>query len=280
MRDEVQKILALLENGKINADEAERLISAVSEGDKKDFFNIRPPKPPKIPKDVMDHIGSIPDQVGQALSAAFGSFAGSSGRQNFPDAKKLDLHIVNGHIELNKGESGITIEGMAWPLKTKVVDETLFINSVSANITVEIPEDSECFVKVVNADINADGITGKVKIESVNPDIELSNCQGNWEIRTVNGDVEGADIAGQFSIITRNGDVELEISGSGEYNVETYDGDIEITIPETFPVTINAKSQEGDVEIPDEFSSRQSDKSKSPIVINAKSMNGDIEISE
>jgi DUF4097 and DUF4098 domain-containing protein YvlB len=279
MRDEVQKILALLETGKINADEAERLISAVSKNEEKDFFHIRPPKTPKIPKDVMDHIGSIPDQVGQALSAAFGSFSGSSGRQTFPDARKLDLHVVNGHINLVKGDAGITIEGMAWPLKTKVENETLFINSVSANVTIEIPTDTEAFVKVVNADINADGIAGKIKIESVNPDIELANCQGVWEIRTVNGDVECADIAGKFSIYTRNGDVELEISGSGEFNVETFDGDIEVTVPESFPLNINAKSDQGDVEIADELGKRESDKSKTPVVVNAKSVNGDIEIS-
>jgi len=54
MGEEITRILKLLEDGKINSEEAERLINAVSGKKQQGFFV---PAPPKIPKEFLVKMG-------------------------------------------------------------------------------------------------------------------------------------------------------------------------------------------------------------------------------
>lgn len=280
MSDEVMKILKLLENGKVSAEEAERLISAVSGRKQGSGFYVPPPqKPPKMPKEFVRKIEIIPDQIGQAISAAFGSMGSNTGRKSFPDAKEFEIKVVSGKLGLIKGEDEIVIDGAAWPMKTAVENDRLIINSINTNANLEIPKGIVGIASVVSADLHAKGIESDIQLEQVSGDIEIENCSGNWKVVTVSGDVDIDGFSGKLHCRSRNGDIELDISGPGEYTVNTITGDIKVSYPDGFAIEMNANSREGEVEIPESKTSTEVGE-KGKIKLLLKSVNGDIKIKE
>lgn len=280
MSDEVMKILKLLENGKINAEEAERLISAVSGQSRKTGFYVPPPqKPPKMPKDFVRRIEIIPDQVGQAISAAFGSIGSNAGRKNFPDAKEFSIKVVSGNLEIAQGGDEIAFDGAAWPMKSSMENDRLVINAINANAVLEIPEGTEGVVNAVSADVSAKGIRANIQIEQVSGAVEIEKCSGEWKIATVSGDVNIEDFSGILHARSRNGDISLTIAGPGEYTADTISGDIEVGYPDGYVVEMNAKSREGVVDLAENRESTDITK-EGKISLILKSVNGNIKIIE
>jgi hypothetical protein len=280
MSDEVMKILKLLENGKINAEEAERLISAVSGQSRKGGFYVPPPqKPPKMPKDFVRRIEIIPDQVGQAISAAFGSVGSNAGRKTFPDAKEFAIKVVSGNLEIAPGGDEIAFDGAAWPMKSSMENDRLVINAINTNAVLEVPEDIEGIVNAVSADVSAKGLRAKIQIEQVSGDVAVENCTGDWKIATISGDVEIEEFTGNLLVRSRNGDISLTIAGPGEYTADTISGDIEVGYPDGYVVEMNAKSREGVVDLAENRESTEITK-EGKISLTLKSVNGDITIRE
>ncbi len=280
MSDEVMKILKLLEHGKVSAEEAERLISAVSGKKQESGFYVPPAqKPPKMPKEFVRKIEIIPDQIGQAISAAFGSMGSNAGRKSFPDAKEFAIKVVSGRLDLIKGESEIVFDGAAWPMKSAMENDRLIINSINTNATLEIPKDIVGTASAVSADVHATGIESDIQLEQVSGDIEIENCSGDWKVVTVSGDVDIEGFSGKLHCRSRNGDIELNIGGPGEYTVDTITGDIEVSYPAGFAIEMNANSREGEVKIPESKTSTEVGE-KGKIKLLLKSVNGDIKIKE
>ncbi len=274
------KILKLLENGKINAEEAERLISAVSGQSRKGGFYVPPPqKPPKMPKDFVRRIEIIPDQVGQAISAAFGSVGSNAGRKTFPDAKEFAIKVVSGNLEIAPGGDEIAFDGAAWPMKSSMENDRLVINAINTNAVLEVPEDIEGIVNAVSADVSAKGLRAKIQIEQVSGDVAVENCTGDWKIATISGDVEIEEFTGNLLVRSRNGDISLTIAGPGEYTADTISGDIEVGYPDGYVVEMNAKSREGVVDLAENRESTEITK-EGKISLTLKSVNGDITIRE
>ncbi len=274
------KILKLLENGKINAEEAERLISAVSGQSRKGGFYVPPPqKPPKMPKDFVRRIEIIPDQVGQAISAAFGSVGSNAGRKTFPDAKEFAIKVVSGNLEIAPGGDEIAFDGAAWPMKSSMENDRLVINAINTNAVLEVPEDIEGIVNAVSADVSAKGLRAKIQIEQVSGDVAVENCTGDWKIATISGDVDIEEFTGNLLVRSRNGDISLTIAGPGEYTADTISGDIEVGYPDGYVVEMNAKSREGVVDLAENRESTEITK-EGKISLTLKSVNGDITIRE
>ena len=280
MSDEIMKVLKLLENGKINAEEAERLISAVSGQSRKTGFYVPPPqKPPKMPKDFVRKIEIIPDQIGQAISAAFGSMGSNAGRTTFPDAKEFAIKVVSGNLDIVPGEDEIAFDGAAWPMKTAMENDLLSINSINTNGTLSIPAGIGGTASAVSADVRAKGIDGELRIEQVSGDVRLENCSGEWKIVTVSGDVKIESFSGKMHARSRNGDISLKITGPGEYIVDTITGDIEVGYPDGYAIEMNAKSREGIVDLAENRVSTVVTK-EGKISLILKSVNGNIKIIE
>jgi len=280
MSDEVMKILKLLEDGKVSAEEAQSLISAVSGKKQEGGFYVPPaPKAPKMPKEFVRKIEIIPDQIGQAISAAFGSMGSNAGRTIFPGAKEFAIKVVSGNLELIKGADEIVFDGAAWPMKSAMENDRLVINSINTNGSLEIPAGAKGVASAVSADIRASDIDSNIQLEQVSGDIQIEKCKGDWKIVTVSGDIVIDDFSGKLHCRSRNGDIELDINGSGEYTVDTITGDIEVGYPDGFAIEMNAKSREGEVKIPENKTSTEvSEKGKIKLLL--KSVNGDIKIKE
>jgi len=282
MNDEIQKILKLLENGKINSEEAERLITAVSANkNPRGFFVPSPPNPPKMQKEFVRRIETIPDQVGQAITTAFGTMGSTMGRKTFPDVKKFAIKVVSGRLGIAPGESEITFDGTAWPLKTRVEDGKLEINAVNTNATIEIPTGIGGSISGVSADIQAKDLIGEISMEQVSGDTRIERCGGDWKVITVSGDIEIDDFKGNFYGRSRNGDIEMAISGEGEYELDTISGDVEVEVPTDYKIILNVKSRDGDVDLPEGFTETGVETGESgTIKLSIRSINGDIEVNQ
>ncbi len=280
MSDEIMKVLKLLETGKINAEEAERLISAVSGQSKKGGFYVPPPqKPPKMPKEFVRKIEIIPDQIGQAISAAFGSMGSNAGRTTFPNAKEFAVKVVSGNLEIVPGKDEIAFDGAAWPMKTAMENDRLVINSINTNATLEIPSGINGTASAVSADVRARGIEGEMRIEQVSGEVSIEECSGDWKIVTVSGDVQVDNFEGKLHARSRNGDISMNITGPGEYIIDTITGDIEVGYPDGYAVEVNAKSREGVVDLAENRESTEITK-EGKISLILKSVNGNITITE
>ena len=275
MSDEIMRILKLLEDGKINAEEAERLIGAMDEKKPRGFYV---PVPPKMSKEFLDKMENIPEQIGRAVSTAFGAVGPSEGKRTFRGAKNIQLKVVSGDIEIVPSEGDIAIDGSAWPMKTAVDGDLLVANLVNADMIAQIPDGAQAKISVVSADLRAERINGEMQIEAVSGDIELRQCKGSWSIRSVSGDVDLQEMVGRIEVATKSGDIDVDISEGSSYVLETTNGNIEVTIPEGSKVIINAASEKGEVSIPENIEG-DVEPEKADITISALSESGDITIS-
>jgi DUF4097 and DUF4098 domain-containing protein YvlB len=120
----------------------------------------------------------------------------------------------------------------------------------------------------INGDLEANGLTGTVKMFTTNGDVKVGSNSGEVEAYTTNGDIEvfGTDgdiraettlgdvfvdrARGSLTVQTTNGDVEA--SGeqiSGNWKVETTLGDVELKLPLPGDYSIQGESTMGDVEL-------------------------------
>ncbi|HHS49581.1 MAG TPA: hypothetical protein ENN07_00485 [candidate division Zixibacteria bacterium] len=252
MGEEIKKILEMLETGKINTDEAERLINAIS-GKKNKGFVV--PASPKIPKEFMMKVETIPEQVGKAVSAAFGSVGTSGGKKTFSGIDTIKAKIVSGALHFRPADGELTIDGTGWPLRTMAENNQLFVDAVNADLTAKIAPKSKASLSLVSADFDAKEIDGEVIVESISGDIELDDCAGSWSIRSISGDITAEGIAGEFVIASKSGDIAMKISGDGRYSAKTLSGDVEIELPKGKAVSLQIDQSDGEREIPPELES-------------------------
>ena len=103
MNDERARILKLLEDGKITADQAARLIEALKPRSfEPGFIPPIPPLPPLSRRRNLKELERIPDIVAHAVASAMktGIESGDEGRQVFPDKAALSVKGVSGDVEV------------------------------------------------------------------------------------------------------------------------------------------------------------------------------------
>jgi DUF4097 and DUF4098 domain-containing protein YvlB len=137
--------------------------------------------------------------------------------------------------------------------------------------TLLVPVNSDIKIKVVDGDIDAEGVKGKVGLRSVDGDLKVEDCEGAIMLKTVDGDVEVKRSAGTVKVQTTDGDVEgsgvfsgidfKSVDGEGKFtflkgsvltedcNLRTVDGDIRLVFNEKLAFKLDAKTHDGDIKI-------------------------------
>ncbi|RDV25686.1 hypothetical protein DXV75_10010 [Alteromonas aestuariivivens] len=114
----------------------------------------------------------------------------------------------------------------------------LSYNSINASVAIsDVLNDTQ--IEVVNGDVDARGLAGRISLESVNGDIDIDGISGDLSIETVNGHIRGSHRAegeGRFESV--NGDIEIS-SDSPEMQVETVNGDIELALQNVNELDLN-----------------------------------------
>lgn len=264
-----REVLELLAEGKVDVDEAERLLRALDAGERR---GSRRPKP-RLRRDLNQALASVQESLtglGPQLKRAFGS-GDSGGELDLDIDFELDDEPLGDPIELDgealalpenstlRVEHAPGLRGGGGDLELVASqDELLRIHGEGCDqlrayrdtrglairwrrgpLRVEVPGlVTETRVRVVGGDLSAKGVPGALALKAAGGDVELLEPSGDFRAKTAGGDLR----------------LVLAAGWSGQGRVNSAGGDVEALVAAAHPGgRIEAKSVGGDVRLLGEF---------------------------
>jgi DUF4097 and DUF4098 domain-containing protein YvlB len=259
MSEERTRILKLLEDGKITADQAARLIEALGQArsDEEPGFPPIPPIPPIPPlrrtyfrRHGVPGIDQIPDIVAKAVSSAVRtSRVGGETVRRFEGVRSLSVKTVSGDVEVaGTGEPGSSVTSDGSPRVSESGGE-LEVNSVSDDVGTRVPRTAEVSVKTVSGDVVAAQFEGALAVATVSGDVEAVEARGGVRVATVSGDVELTRVAGELAIETRSGDVDIVPGGALWGEVAGKSGDVTLLVRPDADLLLELETEDGEIDV-------------------------------
>lgn len=251
------QILKLLEEGKITAEEAERLLEAVGRSSAHE-------------KGTRHKIWSSLEGLPKVISAALGNSFSESAEEEFhkyPSKKKIRFKGISGNLEIEGTDDNkidIRKDGFA---KIKELEDAIAIKALSGNVKIGVPK---------TTDLSIAGISG---------DIEISNIAGKLEIESVSGDVTGKNLSGSLSGEIVSGDIDLDYSKVDKIQIKSKSGNVTLRLNEKIEADIEIETAGGTVTCDFELQHKQHEDNilkgtinKPGASIEIKNKHGDVEI--
>ncbi len=241
--EERLKILKLLEDGKINSEEAARLLEALSE---RPAWEHRPHFARKV---VMPDMEKIFETVNSAIASSFGERV-TQRELKFAGKKILSISNVSGAVNVNgteQPEITVKTEGSGFQ-KVREEDSAVKLNYLSNDLDISVPKGTALKLRAVSGDIDINDYHGEGEVSAVSGEITLQNISGRLTIKTVSGDIEGTGLRAAIEVKTKSGDVELDFSQFDSATIETRTGDVELVIPKESSVTLKLVTESGDID--------------------------------
>lgn len=302
--EEKMRILNLLKDGKITAEEAARLLDAV---DQKTEDKEHREHQIRFKKHFMPGIDVMPDAIGKAVSTAMSKLQETMSKlaeqekkmkeniiikmecedKKYPAKSNVTVHTVSGDVEIEGGmdtEISLNCCGMS---KDEERDDELVCSSVSEDIELKTPEKINLSISTVSGDINIKNITGTIDCQSVSGDLQLDDINGKITFKSASGDIEAHEFKGGVEIKGASSDIEINYIELDDSNIETKSGDISITLPKKTDAIIEMYSDKGDINLDDLADYEELDKKEGYLKIGLgkqtktallKTKSGDIEV--
>ena len=260
MSNERDRILKLLEDGKITADQATRLIEALgTERVEGDFC--MPPHPPFGPRHFRVRSGGrgldrIPDVVASAVASAMknGFEPGEERSTDFPDKRHLLVKSVSGDLDVTRGEEGrIGLSYSGGMVKVRSSGEQVVVRTMAGDVSATVPADGRLELEVVSGDVSISEAGSRIEVKTVSGDVDITKTAGDAQVKTVSGDVSLGHVSGNFDVETRSGDVDLVAGGPVSGTLATISGDIAIAIGSDADLVLELSSEDGDTQVDIEF---------------------------
>jgi DUF4097 and DUF4098 domain-containing protein YvlB len=245
MDEERARILKMLEEGKISASEAEKLLLALK----------GQPRPDAISSDElrvrMRRLGlremrRMPEVVGTVIKEAVEdglNAAVRTQRFEFESKGRLLVRNVSGDTEVEAWDKSTILfdrdEGGLW--KANEREGMIMAKVLSGDLRVKVPRRTGLDVNSVSGDILVHGVAGKLDVKSVSGDIELRDLSEAIDVNTTSGDIKTRDIDGKCHIMTISGDIDLGFRKDLAGLVESRSGDIEVWVPTDANVSLEAE---------------------------------------
>ena len=219
------RILKLLEEGKINAEEAARLLEALNGGESRKRHLHSPHF------SFWHTIENIPEMVSSAMASAF-KHVSVVEKLEYGKKQKISIRGVSGDIEIQGADvDNITIdkEGLA---KVMENEDTLEIKTISGDMSIILPRST------------------LLEIKGVSGDVQLKGLDSMLEIASVDGDIEGKDLSGSMKINVVSGDVDLQYKQIDNIEINAKTGDIVLRLSRDIAAEIEVQTgeDEGDIE--------------------------------
>jgi DUF4097 and DUF4098 domain-containing protein YvlB len=247
----------MLEDGTISAEEAARLLEALSHGDKRKTHKNR----------VWNSLEGIPDVIATAIDTSI-KFADRTETLTFTKKKRLEFKGISGDLSITGAaqHDTIVIEKDGF---TKVQEnrDAIRLKALSGDISITTPR---------KIDLSLKGISG---------DLVLRDIEGTIEIETVSGDITGSILAGSIQGNIVSGDVDLTYVTLTNMDIRSRSGNITVWLDDTIEAILDIHNNKGvitcEFDLKDEKRTKHTlngviSKAKTPIHIDNKS--GDITI--
>jgi DUF4097 and DUF4098 domain-containing protein YvlB len=257
MSNERDRILKLLEDGKITADQATRLIEALgSERTESDFCV--PPHPPFGPRHFRVRgggrgLGLVPDVVATAVASAMknGFEPGEERSTDFPDKRHLLVKSVSGDLDVTRGDEGrIGLSYSGGMVKVRSSGDQVVVRTMAGDVSATVPADGRLELEVVSGDVSISEAGSRIDVKTVSGDVDITQTTGDAQIKTVSGDVNLDRVSGSFEVQTRAGDVDLVAAGPVSGSIATVSGDVTVALPRDADLVLELTiEEEGDIDV-------------------------------
>lgn len=248
------RILTLLEEGKINAEEAERLLEAVARSGSSERTGRHK---------IWASIEGLP----RVISAALGDTFSETAALEYPAGKEVVFKNISGDLEVRGSDTETTRiekDGLA---KVKEHDDSITITALSGNMKITVPRKMD------------------LAIASVSGDIALMDINGAIEIESVSGDVTGKDLSGSLKCEIVSGDIALDCETVDKVTVKSKSGDVLLTLDESIEAELEIEVEKGTATCDFDLIDRKEEGNKLTGIINKpgarikiSSAHGDVEV--
>jgi DUF4097 and DUF4098 domain-containing protein YvlB len=257
MSNERDRILKLLEDGKITADQATRLIEAVGSERTETEFG-RMPHGPFGPRHFrirsrMKDLDRIPDVVATAVASAMksGFEPGEERSTDFPGKRHLLVKSVSGDLDVTHGEEGrVGLSYSGGMVKVRSSGEQVVVRTMAGDVSATVPADGRLELEVVSGDVSISEAGARIDVKTVSGDVDIAKTAGDAQIKTVSGDVNLDGVSGSFEVQTRAGDVDLVAAGPVSGSISTKSGDVTVALGSDADLVLELTIEEdGDIEV-------------------------------
>jgi DUF4097 and DUF4098 domain-containing protein YvlB len=253
--DERARILKLLEEGKITADQAARLIEALGTRAPHEPFGMTFEHGPRgrWRRRMTGDVDRIPDIVAHAVTSAMksGFEPEEECRQDFADRRELSVRTVSGNVDVNGAErTGVSVTCSGGMTRARAGDKVVLVRSVSGDVEAAMPSEGSLEVEAVSGDVTVQGVSGRLSFKTVSGDLEVSGSSGELHARTVSGDVGLEQVKGSLEVESKSGDITVEAGGPVEGTLSTVSGDIDIELAPGADLVLELVCEEdGDISV-------------------------------
>ena len=245
MSAEQRKILEMLAEGQITADQAERLLRAVDEGEgaiaaARDTIS---KLGDAVSEAVTDAVGVIEDHIegGELVEDAGEGFA-------LAPSAQLNIKVRGSSVTVTQGPDGslarvTSSNGLGVKVIRKEDSCTVRVGRQSGNVDICIPPVHEVAVKVAGGETRMQGITaGRTHVTAHGGNLYLSDCNTALDAKCMGGD---ATIGGRFTglnLSVMGGSVNLDglAANTGEHRVKVMGGSLDITASDEASLLVQA----------------------------------------
>lgn len=296
MSDERGRILKLLEDGKITADQATRLIEALGSESTEPEFRPGPFGPFAGERRFHMRGGHrsfdrIPDIVATAVASAMksGFEPGEERSTDFPGKRHLLVKSVSGDLEVTRGEEGrVGLSYSGGMVKVRTSGDQVVVRTMAGDVSATVPTDGRLELEVVSGDVSVSDGSARIEVKTVSGDVDIDQSTGGVQVKTVSGDVDLDHVSGAIEVETRSGDVELGAAGPVSGSLQSVSGDVTVALPRDADLVLElATEEDGDIHVDsdlphevleerDEYMKLKLGAGSSTMKVNTKS--GDIEI--
>ena len=212
------RILKLLEDGKINADEAARLLEALSQPETKGRRRHK----------ILHSVEKIPEIVTLVTDHVF-KHTFEKQEMHYDKKKKIELKGISGTFGIKGSETetvDIDKDGFAKIVET---DDTLMIKAIHGDMQLHVPTLIDLTIKNVSGNVDICDVEGAIHLASVSGNICGYNLAGSLKADFVSGNIELDYMSvSNMKITSKYGNITLHLNEDigAEIEVDTEDGNI------------------------------------------------------
>jgi DUF4097 and DUF4098 domain-containing protein YvlB len=245
MDEERARILKMLEDGKITAQEAEKLLLALKGQPRPETMSSDELRT-KMRRFGLREMRRMPEVVGSVIKEAVEDGLNAAVRKQrfeFESKGRLLIRNVSGDTDVEAWDKTTVLfdrdEGGLW--KANERDGVIMAKVLSGDLQVKAPRRTGLAINSVSGDIGVTGVQGKLDAKSVSGDIVVRGTADALDISTTSGDIKTRDIEGKCHITTVSGDIDLGFRKDLAGLVETRSGDIDVWVPTDANVSLEAE---------------------------------------